>query len=91
MKLAYLLFLSTLIGLMLLSTKIKANTGFYSTAYHLQFCEANPFHPNCVMSSLGGINSLEKERKREYNDDYYELDDYRTEVGQDMEDMRESL
>ena len=62
-----------------------------SGTYYTNFCKANPYEPECYSNALGGTDSLERERKREYKDNYYELDDYRTEPGQDMEDMRESL
>ena len=68
----------------------KADT-FKSHAYYKAWCEANPFAPACVSEALGGADDIEKERDREYNGSYYELDDDRQYVGQDMEDPRDSL
>lgn len=62
-----------------------------SGTYYTNFCKANPYEPECYSHALGGTDDIEKERQREYQDDYYELDDYREYAGQDMEDMRESL
>ena len=72
---------------LLLTFSLSAESGTYYT----NFCKANPYEPECVSHALGGRDTTEKERRREYRDDYYELDDYRTSPSQDMEDMRESL
>ena len=64
---------------------------FKSHEYYISWCEANPNEPACIPRSLGGLDSLERERMRENEDGYYELDDDREYLGQDMEDPRDSL
>ena len=77
--------------LMLLAFLTSITFSSESGSYYNNFCSENPYEPECYSHALGGTDSLEKERAREHHDDYYDLDDSRDSLGQDMEDPRESL
>lgn len=77
--------------LLLIAMLVTVTLSAEGPSYYANYCKEHPFAKKCISDSLGGKDSINKERHREKRDDYRYTNDTRQHPGQDLDDPRESL